>query len=108
MLLIDHPNQAMLAHFSVARGLLGAYNALIEPRHELRAIAELIHGAGFDQRLQHALVEQPQVHFFAELKDRSKAAQLFARRRDRLNRVAAYILHPPKPKPDAVVMAREV
>ena len=83
----------MLAQLRVALGLLRPLDRLVQHCHKLRAIAEFVHGAGLDQRLQYALVEQPQVHLLAELKDGAEAAQVLARRGNCLNRIATHVLH---------------
>ena len=68
--LLEYAEQAMLAGLRVALRLLRVVHGLVEHRHQLRAAAKRIHGAALDQRFQHALVQQPQVNFFAELINR--------------------------------------
>ena len=68
--LLKHAEQAVLAGFCVALGLLCAFDRTVENGHQLGAAAQSIHGAALDQRLQHPLVQQPQVDLFAEF-DRS-------------------------------------
>ncbi len=104
---LKHAEQSVLAHLRVALRFLRLLHGFIQHGHELCAIAEVIHGAGLDQRLQHATVQHAQVNFLAELKDGAEAAQFFARRYDGLNRVAAHVLHRGQSKTNCIFMRRE-
>ncbi len=106
--LLEHPEEAMLAGFRIALRFLGALHGAVENGHELRAPAERIHGAALDQRLQHPLVQQAQVNVFTELVDRFELPKFLTRCHDRLNGIAADVLHRRQPKADRFSMRREV
>ena len=59
----------------------------------MRAAAQRIHRATLDQRLQYAFVKQPQVDVLAEFINRLEASQFLPPGNNRLDRVAADILH---------------
>ena len=92
-LLLKHTEQAMLAAFSIALRFLRALDGTVEHGHKLGAAAESIHGAALDQRLQHALVQQPQIYLLAEFVNRAEAAQLFACGDDGFDGVVADVLY---------------
>ena len=54
------------------------------------------------KRFEHALVQQAQVDVLAEFENRFEAPKLLARGDDRLNRVAADILHRCQPEANGV------
>ena len=93
LLFLKDAEKPVLAEFGVALRFLRAFNRLVQHRHELRAIAELIHGPGLDQRFQHALVQQAQVHLLAELEDVLEPAEFRSRGDDGIDGVAAHVLH---------------
>ena len=92
----------------IALRLLRVLHGIVDDGHQLRASAKLVHGAALDQRLNHALVEQAQIDFFAELEDRGEPAQFFARRDDGLDGIVADILHRGQAEADRLAMRREV
>ena len=65
-----HAKQSVLPHGGIALRFLRMLHGAVDHRHELRAAAHGIHRAALHQRLDHALIQQPQVNFLAELEDR--------------------------------------
>ena len=53
-------------------GFLGALHGLVDGGGDLCAAAEGVHGSGFDEGLEDALVEQAKVDLFAELPEAAK------------------------------------
>ena len=46
--LLEDAEQAMLSHFSIALGFLGAFHGLVQHRHKLGPVAKAVHGAALD------------------------------------------------------------
>ena len=63
----------MLAGGFVALRFLGALHGLVERGAELGAATEGVHGAGLDEGLEDALVQQAEVDLFAELIEAGEA-----------------------------------
>src|SRR6266567_8271715 len=70
LFLLKNAKQSMLAGFCIPLSLLRALDSFVKYGHELGAAAERVHGAAFDQRFEHTLVEQAQVYVLAERKNR--------------------------------------
>ena len=107
-ILLEDAEQSVLSEFSVALGFLSALHGFVQDCHELGAVAEDVHGAGFDERFDHAFVKQPQVNFFAELKNRSEASHFLARRQNRFDGVASHVLHRGQTEANGFVVRGEV
>ncbi len=72
---------------------LRALHRAIDHRDHLGAVrAESIHRAGADQAFEHALIQQPRIHRFAEFEEVGEPAERFARRQNSLHRVLADVL----------------
>ena len=61
--------QSVLSRLAVACAFLRLLHRLVQHFHQLRPPPQRIHRAALDQRLQHALVQQPQIHLLAELEN---------------------------------------
>ncbi len=104
-----HAKQPVLSRFRVPLRFLCLLDRRVERLHELRPAPESIHGPALDQRLQHALVQQTQINFFAEFVERLEIpAELLPPHHNRLDRIATNILHCRKPKPDRLPVRRKV
>src|SRR5438876_12392446 len=70
LFLLKDAKQSMLAGFCIALGLLRALDGFVKHGHKLGTAAERVHSAAFDQRFEHTLVEQAQVHLLAKRENR--------------------------------------
>src|SRR5438445_11181065 len=71
LFLLKNAKQSMLAGFCIPLSLLRALDGFVKHGgHKLGTAAERVHSAAFDQRFEHTLVEQAQVHVLAERKNR--------------------------------------
>ena len=64
--ILKHAKQPVLPRFRVPLRFLRLLDRRIQRLHQLRPPPEAIHRPALDQRLQHALIQQPQINFFAE------------------------------------------
>ena len=85
----------MLAGLLVLLGLLGVLNGRVQCSHDCGAGPKAVHGAGLDERLEDALVHQPQVNALAELPKRRERSLIWfcAGGEDALDGVVADILN---------------
>ena len=107
------PNSPCWPASLIALRLLRPLHRLVESRRQLRPSAEAVHRSRLDQRLDHALVHQPQIDLLAELPQAGKALlpcllQRRARGNDRLNRIVPDVLDRSQPKADRVANRRKV
>src|SRR5690349_8047593 len=84
---IENTEEAVLPAFDVALCFLSSFDGLVHDGHELRAMAERVHRARFDQRLEYSLVEQAQVDVLAEFVKRLEVAEFLPCLDDRLDSV---------------------
>ena len=70
---VEDAEESVLAGGFVALGFLGALHGFVERGGELGAATEGVHGAGFDEGFEDALVEQAEVDLFAELVEADEA-----------------------------------
>ncbi len=94
---VEDAEEAVLAGGFVALRFLCALHGLVECGGELGAAAKGVHGSGFDERFEDALVEQAKVNLFAELVEAGEALlpcclQCGARGDDRFDGVMADVL----------------
>jgi hypothetical protein len=71
-IVVEHPEEAVLARSGVTSGLLRAFHRFVERSHYLRALAEGVQSSGLAERLEYTLVHQAEVDLFAELPERSE------------------------------------
>ncbi len=64
---VEDAEESVLTGGCVALRFLGALHGLVERGAHLCAATEGVHGAGFDEGFEDALVEQAEVDLFAEL-----------------------------------------
>ena len=107
----DIAEESALPRRRIFLRLLRALDRLVQRCGNLPARPEGVHRPGLDQRLQHALVEQPQVHLVAELPQAAEALLPFRAQRlscgvDRDNRVVADVLDRRQPKADGLARIR--
>src|ERR1700729_4097456 len=98
----------MLTLCRVLLRFLAALDGAIDSSGKLGASAHRVKRPGLDQRFQHALVQEAQIHLFAELPKSSERASLlfkFApRRQDGFDSIAADILDRRQTKPNPIAM----
>src|SRR2546426_1282154 len=96
--------QRVLARVPLRLAGLRLGKGVVQRRDQLRAVAaEGVAGTGVDQRLDHALVAQPQIDAVAQVDERAIRPTGASPRDDRLDRAAAHVLDRPEPEPDAAV-----
>src|SRR5262245_37228330 len=72
---------------------LAAFDRRVNRGEQPRARAfQIVHGAGLDEALDHALVDGSEIHLFAELVDGAESADLLASNSDRFDGGGAYVL----------------
>ena len=97
-----------LAGDAVALDGLGRGDRVVEPGQDLRRVAERVERADLGQRLEHALVAEPEVDPPAEVGEGAEVAALGAGRDDRFDRALADVLDGEQPEPDRVALDGEL
>ncbi len=102
---VEDAEEAVLSGCGIALRFLGALHGFVEGAGDLGAGSECIHGSGFVQRFEHALVEAAEIDLFAELPQAREALLPFCSKfgpsgDDRFDGVVADVLDGGEPEAD--------
>ena len=100
--------QRALARDPVALLRLAVADGIVEPDEDLGRMSERREGADLGQRLEHPLVDQPQVDARAQVGERPERTAALPRRDDGLDGALADVLDGQQPEPDGLPFDREM